>query len=110
MNEQHKDMYFQSGKTGKSYLTIEWYNQHGCGFKDSEDTNGIDCHTGKSTTCGAEEGRYWRFYLVLQYKCDAGLDPFGQKMQNGFSIYRPHYSGPPGNINNERKSPGFLNL
>ena len=50
MNEQHKDMYFQSGKTGKSYLTIEWYNQHGCGFKDSEDTNGIDCHTGKSIT------------------------------------------------------------
>ena len=49
MNEQHKDMYFQSGKTGKSYLTIEWYNQHGCGFKDSEETNGIDCHTGKST-------------------------------------------------------------
>ena len=51
-------MYFQSGKTGKSYLTIEWYNQHGCGFKDSEDTNGIDCHTGKSTTFGAKELRY----------------------------------------------------
>ena len=35
---------------------------------------------------------------------------WSQKMQNGFSIYRPHYSGPPGNINNERKSPGFLHL
>ena len=58
MNEQHKDMYFQSGKTGKSYLTIEWYNQHGCGFKDSEDTNGIDCHTGKLATFRAKEHRY----------------------------------------------------
>ena len=48
MGDQHKDMYFQSGKIGKSYLTIEWYNQHGCGFKDTEDTNGIDCHTGKT--------------------------------------------------------------
>ena len=62
MGDQHKDMYFQSGKIGKSYLTIEWYNQHGCGFKDTEDTNGIDCHTGKMfkddqslSTCGARE-------------------------------------------------------
>ena len=50
MAEQHKEMYFQSGTVGKSYLTVEWTNQHGCGNKDADDTNFVDCH------------------LVMQYK------------------------------------------
>ena len=44
MGEQHKEIYFQSGTVGKSYLTVEWTNQHGCGAKNPDDTNAIDCH------------------------------------------------------------------
>ena len=66
-NQQHKEMYFASGKKGKSYLTIEWFNQHGCGAADKDDTNEIDCH------------------LVLQYKCEnvEGISN-SEKMKNGF--------------------------
>jgi len=43
--------YFQSSSTGKSYLSIEWTNQHGCG--GNEDTNP------QKQNC----------QLVLQYMC-----------------------------------------
>ena len=69
MSEQHQEMYFQSGTIGKSFLTIEWFNQHGCGKKDDKDTNAIDCH------------------MVLQYKCD-------DQLRNGISLDRPEYTKP----------------
>merc|ERR1712157_273597 len=50
-NDQHRAIYFQSGKTGKSELSIEWWNQHGCGKKDENDANWIDCQ------------------VILQYMC-----------------------------------------
>ena len=76
MAEQHKEMYFQSGTVGKSYLTVEWTNQHGCGAKDPNDTNAIDCH------------------MVLQYKCDSttNTNDNDQQMRNGFSTDTPQYS------------------
>ena len=76
MAEQHKEIYFQSGTVGKSYLTVEWTNQHGCGAKDPDDTNAIDCH------------------MILQYKCDSttNINDNDQPMRNGFSTDTPQYS------------------
>jgi hypothetical protein len=75
MDDQHKEIYFQSGTIGKSYLTIEWTNQHGCGAKNDDDTNAIDCH------------------MVLQYKCDSTTytDDL-QPMKNGYSTDTPQYT------------------
>ena len=84
MNEQYKPHYFQSGEVGKSYLTVEWTNQHGCGNKDADDTNFVDCH------------------LVMQYKCEstAGVRDF--PMRNGFDVSTPDFQAiNPNNFNSE---------
>lgn len=49
-----------SGNTGKSYLTVEWTNQHGCGDDD------LNCN------------------IVLQYMCQPqdGVGP-NNKLRNG---------------------------
>ena len=67
MSEQHSEMYFQSGKIGKSYMHIEWFNQHGCGKRDSDDSNAIDCH------------------MIIQYKCD-------DRLRNGIDTDKPSFS------------------
>ena len=69
MSEQHGEVYFQSGHKGKSYLNIEWFNQHGCGKRDTEDSNAIDCH------------------MVIQYKCSSQL-------RNGMSTQTPEFTRP----------------
>lgn len=71
---QAKEMYFQSGATGKSYLTIEWTNQHGCGAKNADDTNEIDCH------------------LVMQYKCESANEERAYPIRNGFIVDTPQFS------------------
>ena len=92
MNEQYKPHYFQSGEVGKSYLTVEWTNQHGCGNKDADDTNFVDCH------------------LVMQYKCEstAGVRDF--PMRNGFDVSTPDYSRNPQDVfKNGRENTKFKN-
>lgn len=43
--------YFMSSASGKSYLNIEWTNQHGCGGNEAGDPHKQNCN------------------LVLQYMC-----------------------------------------
>ena len=69
---QHQEMYFQSGQVGKSYLNLEWFDQHGCGKRDPTDVNAIDCH------------------IILQYKCQAANQ--GGRMRNGFSTETPQFT------------------
>ena len=73
MDDQHSEVYFQSGKKGKSYMNIEWFSQHGCGKRDGSDANAIDCH------------------MVIQYKCSS-TDK--SRLRNGFSTQTPQYSRP----------------
>jgi len=81
MDEQHQEVYFQSGRKGKSFMTLEWFNQHGCGKRDNLDTNAIDCH------------------MIIQYKCEA-VDK-EQAMRNGMSTDRSEYRQPPNPFNSE---------
>ena len=71
MDEQHSEAYFQSGKKGKSYMNIEWFNQHGCGKRDGSDANSIDCH------------------MVIQYKCSSITN---SRLRNGISTQTPQYT------------------
>ena len=50
---QYKPQYFASGvKTGaSSELTLEWYDQHGCGGRSPNDPNWVDCQ------------------IIIQYSC-----------------------------------------
>ena len=73
MTEQYKPKYFQSGVIGKSYLTIEWTNQHGCGARDSDDTNYVDCH------------------LVMQYKCESMAEDRAHPIRNGYDVSTPDF-------------------
>ena len=67
MSEQHAEIYIESGQAGKSHLNIEWFNQHGCGKRDGDDANAIDCH------------------VVIQYKC-------GDELRNGMSTKTPQFT------------------
>ena len=70
---QHKAIYFQSGETGISELAIEWWNQHGCGKKNGDDANWVDCQ------------------IVLQYMCqDSSISTF----KNGINTETPGWSTP----------------
>ena len=84
MEEQYKPKYFQSGIVGKSYLTIEWTNQHGCGARNSDDTNYVDCH------------------LVMQYKCESMSEERLHPIRNGYDVSTPDFQIiNPSNFNSE---------
>ncbi|KAI6646505.1 Protein DD3-3-like [Oopsacas minuta] len=46
--------YFQSGSVGRSFLTAEWTNQHGCGGSDNNDPHKLNCQIVIQYTCQAE--------------------------------------------------------
>ena len=66
-----QEAYFQSGRTGKSYLNVEWTNQHGCGSSDDPAANAKDCH------------------MVLQYKCSSP----GNQVRNGIKTNTARFTG-----------------
>ena len=72
MSGQHQEMYFQSGQVGKSHLNLEWWDQHGCGKRDSTDVNAIDCH------------------IIVQYKCQPVNQ--GGRLRNGWSDKTPEFT------------------
>ena len=65
--------FFQSGPShkghgndGKSFLTIEWTNQHGCGGSEDKDPHKLNCN------------------LVLQYMCEPDVgSPEKFNIRNG---------------------------
>merc|ERR1712176_971365 len=77
--QQSRAIYFQSGKTGVSELTVEWWTQHGCGKKDENDANWIDCQ------------------IILQYMCQ---DSSSSILKNGMSTDTPRHNEA-NNIDNE---------
>jgi len=68
--DQHKAIYFQSGKAGFSELSVEWWSQHGCGKKDENDANWIDCQ------------------VILQYMCQ---DADSSTIRNGMDTSTPRF-------------------
>ncbi|RUS72439.1 hypothetical protein EGW08_019801 [Elysia chlorotica] len=79
----------QSGDNGKTFLNIEWTNQHGCG--GNEDTSP------QKQNCA----------LVLQYMCQDDVDsPEGtdDSLRNGAVTTTPAYAQPnKNNVNNENR-------
>ncbi|XP_059178656.1 protein DD3-3-like [Physella acuta] len=81
---QYRMKYFQSSpwKTsptgeGKSYLTIEWTNQHGCGGNDNTSPNKQNC------------------VLLLQYMCEDEPDsPTVDSMRNGVTTNTQDFTKP----------------
>ena len=88
MSEQHSEMYFQSGTTGSSFMNIEWFNQHGCGKRDGDDANAIDCH------------------MVIQYKCE---NVANSHLRNGMSTKTPQFSDDDDESVDERKRKDMKN-
>jgi len=76
----HKAIYFQSGREGVSQLSVEWWDQHGCGRRDESDPHWIDCQ------------------IILQYMCQDGE---GSELRNGFSRESPEYRRPENRRNEE---------
>ncbi|XP_028418873.1 uncharacterized protein LOC114544422 [Dendronephthya gigantea] len=75
-NTQYEMEYFMSGpkgqssdNEGKSYLTVEWTNQHGCGDND------LNCN------------------IVLQYKCQPQNTPSAFKLRNGYNTQSQSENG-----------------
>merc|ERR1712176_1626165 len=68
--QQSRAIYFQSGKTGVSELSVEWWSQHGCGKKDENDANWIDCQ------------------VILQYMCQ---DADSSTIRNGMDTSTPRF-------------------
>ena len=73
--------YFQSGTKGKSYLTVEWTNQHGGGSNYKLNSN-----------------------LVLQFMCQPDSKNGKDKIRNGASTATQQYSKPPTNENSGQYS------
>ncbi|OWF51651.1 protein DD3-3-like [Mizuhopecten yessoensis] len=92
--EQYRMKYFQSGSwktktndAGKSFLSVEWTNQHGCGGNEDTNPQKQNCH------------------LVLQYMCQDDVDsPTGtdDTLRNGVETNTQNYQ-PPNNLD-ETKS------
>ncbi|KAK6176567.1 hypothetical protein SNE40_014828 [Patella caerulea] len=78
--KQYRMKYFQSGPTtGKTQLTIEWTNQHGCGGNEDDNPQKLNCK------------------LVLQYMCQDDVDePTGgpDTIRNGVSTATQAYTKP----------------
>ena len=69
--------YFQSSDTGsgKSYLTVEWTNQHGCGGNEDTDPHKLNCN------------------IVLQYMCQPDDRPKDKdQLRNGQDTNTQAYS------------------
>ncbi|CBY06809.1 unnamed protein product [Oikopleura dioica] len=75
MDGQSKAVYFQSGSS-PSELTLEWTNQHGCGRRDANDANWVDCS------------------YTIQYMCQPAGGDF-HTLQNGFDTDTATYTPPP---------------
>ena len=75
MEGQSKAVFFQSG-TSPSELTLEWTNQHGCGRRDANDANWVDCS------------------YTIQYMCQPVGGAF-HTLQNGFDTETSTYTPPP---------------
>ncbi|GFO22633.1 protein dd3-3-like [Plakobranchus ocellatus] len=94
--KQYKMKYFQSGpwKTqsdgkGRSYLNVEWTNQHGCGGNENTSPQKQNCA------------------LVLQYLCQDEDSAIASPdaLRNGYVIKKPVYTKPnKRNIDMNRKS------
>ena len=54
---QYKPQYFASGHAMPSELTLEWYDQHGCGGKAPGDPNWVDCQVVIQYSCQGEAHR-----------------------------------------------------
>ncbi|CBY14070.1 unnamed protein product [Oikopleura dioica] len=74
--EQSKAVFFESTTEAASELAIEWWNQHGCGRRDANDANWVNCQ------------------IVLQYMCE---DSTKTKIQNGLNTNTPAYRRPENN-------------
>lgn len=80
--KQYRMQYFQSGSatpgaTDKSYVTLEWTNQHGCGGSEDTDPQKQNCH------------------MVLQYMCqDDVSSPVGtaDTLRNGVTTQTPNHN------------------
>ena len=69
--------YFQSSTSGpgKSYLTIEWTNQHGCGGNEDSDPHKLNCN------------------IVLQYMCQPDDSPKNKDLlRNGKDTNTQNYN------------------
>ena len=72
-DEQSKAVFFESTAEAASELAIEWWNQHGCGRRNADDANWVNCQ------------------LVLQYMCE---DSSNTKIQNGLNTNTNAYTRP----------------
>ncbi|CAG5082369.1 Oidioi.mRNA.OKI2018_I69.PAR.g10109.t1.cds [Oikopleura dioica] len=72
-DEQSKAVFFESTSEAASEIAIEWWNQHGCGKRDENDANWVNCQ------------------IVLQYMCE---DSSSTKIQNGLNTNTPAYRRP----------------
>ncbi|EDO37140.1 predicted protein [Nematostella vectensis] len=76
-DEQYHMSYFQSSNSGsgKTYLTMEWTNQHGCGGNEDSDPHKMNCQ------------------LVLQYMCQEDVSSRQQDtLRNGAKTNTQGYS------------------
>ncbi|KAK3102065.1 hypothetical protein FSP39_008504 [Pinctada imbricata] len=81
---QYRMKYFQSGpfktlqgEQGRSILTLEWTNQHGCGGNENSDPQKQNCH------------------MIIQYMCQDDADtPVGDRdtLRNGVTTQTPDHN------------------
>ncbi|CBY15598.1 unnamed protein product [Oikopleura dioica] len=71
--EQSKAVFFESTTEAPSELAIESWNQHGCGRRDADDANWVNCQ------------------IVLQYMCE---DSSSTKIKNGLNTNTNAYTHP----------------
>jgi predicted outer membrane repeat protein len=72
-DEQSKAIFFESTAEAASEIAIEWWNQHGCGKRDENDANWVNCQ------------------IVMQYMCE---DSQSTTIQNGINTNTNAYSRP----------------
>lgn len=91
---QYNMEFFQSGpkhkgegNEGKSFLTIEWTNQHGCGGSEDKDPHKLNCN------------------LVLQYMCEPDVKNPGKfNIRNGKSTSTQGYNNQKHNTKADKKT------
>ena len=68
---QNRAIYFESTAEAPTEIQIEWWNQHGCGKRDENDGNWVNCQ------------------IVLQYMCE---DSSTASLQNGIQTNTAQYT------------------
>lgn len=68
---QNRAIYFESTSQAPSEIQIEWWNQHGCGKRDENDGNWVNCQ------------------IVLQYMCKESSTA---TIQNGLQTNTAQYT------------------